>query len=381
MTNITIPFFFEILSAAILMINTYRVILPVFLGLFVESAYPVEKSPSDLYQSACSACHGENGSGRSRSEVGFDLELPDFRDCSFASREPDGDWFAVIHEGGPVRAFDRRMPALGEALSDEEIVLILQHVRTFCTNDNWPRGDLNLPKALFTEKAFPEDEAIVTSTINTEGDGFISSKFVYEKRFGPRSQIEVSVPVSIIEQTGTGDWSAGIGDVALGLKHNFYHDFNAGSIMSVGAETILPTGDEDDGFGKGSVVFEPFLTFGQILPSDSFVQVHAFAEFPFKQGLDDEVAVRAAFGRTWTTGRFGRSWTPIIEVLAARELVSGADLDWDLVPEIQFSLNQRQHILVNVGIRIPVSNSGDRDTQILMYILWDWFDGGFFEGW
>ncbi len=47
--------------------------------------------------------------------------LPDFTDCSFATPEADADWIAVVHGGGPVRAFDRRMPAFGEALTDGEI--------------------------------------------------------------------------------------------------------------------------------------------------------------------------------------------------------------------------------------------------------------------
>jgi len=360
--------------------NLFRFVVPLALIFFAKTVFPAERTPAELYQSACAACHGGNGAGRPQIEVGFDLEIPDFRECSFASREPDGDWFAVVHAGGPVRAFDRRMPAFGEALTDEQINMILQHVRTFCTNDNWPRGDLNLPKALFTEKAFPEDEAIVITTINAQGKGAVLSKFVYEKRFGPRSQVEISVPIGLIEQS-EGGWDAGIGDIALGLKHNFYHNFDTGTIVSVGAETILPTGDKDNGFGKGSTVFEPFLTYGQILPADSFIQLHAFAEFPFKKGLENEVAIRAAFGRTWSSGRFGRSWTPILEVMAARELTSGADIDWDLVPEVQFSLNQRQHILANIGVRIPINNSSERDMQILFYILWDWFDGDFFDGW
>ena len=51
------------------------------------------------------ACHGADGRGSPPERVGFDVPLPDFTDCSFATREPDGDWFAVAHQGGPVRGF------------------------------------------------------------------------------------------------------------------------------------------------------------------------------------------------------------------------------------------------------------------------------------
>ena len=71
----------------------------------------------------------------------------------------------------------------------------------------------------------------------------------------------------------------------------------------------------------------------------------------------------------------------MIELLASRELVSGADITLDLAPQMQVALNTRQHVLINVGVRVPVANSQGRKSQIVMYLLWDWFDGGFLDGW
>src|SRR5690606_3960124 len=119
------------------------------------STAPAARSGAELYRDACAACHGVDGTGQPRSVVGFDLPLPDFTDCSFATREPDADWFAVVHEGGGVRGFHRMMPAFGEALTDEEIQRTLDYIRTLCEEaDEWPRGELNLPRALVTEKAY-----------------------------------------------------------------------------------------------------------------------------------------------------------------------------------------------------------------------------------
>jgi hypothetical protein len=39
------------------------------------------------------------------------------------------------------------------------------------------------------------------------------------------------------------------------------------------------------------------------------------------------------------------------------------------------------HILGNVGFRIPVTNTADRQKQVMFYVLWDWVDGGLKEGW
>ena len=80
------------------------------------NAWSQASGDEELYTHACAACHGDDGAGRSIEDVGFDTPLPDFTDCEFASREPDPDWYAVIHQGGTVRAFDRMMPAFGTAL-------------------------------------------------------------------------------------------------------------------------------------------------------------------------------------------------------------------------------------------------------------------------
>ena len=91
-----------------------------------------DQSGRELYNGACAACHASDGTGNPISTVGFDVSLPDFTDCRFASREPDGDWLAVVHQGGPVRVFDRMMPAFGEVLTEGEILSAISHIRTFC---------------------------------------------------------------------------------------------------------------------------------------------------------------------------------------------------------------------------------------------------------
>ena len=84
------------------------------------------KTGRERYQNACAACHGADGTGAPRTQVGFDTPLPDLTDCNFATREPDADWLAVAHQGGPVRGFAQEMPAFGDALTQEEILKILR---------------------------------------------------------------------------------------------------------------------------------------------------------------------------------------------------------------------------------------------------------------
>ncbi len=106
----------------------------------------VARTGAELYQAACAACHGVRGTGSEQSRVGFDLPLPDFTDCNFATREANADWLAVAHDGGPARAFSKIMPAFGDALGDDELERVLDHIRSFCSDADWPRGELNLPR-------------------------------------------------------------------------------------------------------------------------------------------------------------------------------------------------------------------------------------------
>lgn len=338
------------------------------------------KTGQQLYLEACATCHAADGSGMPASQLGFSGPMPDFTDCDFASREPDGDWIAVAHQGGPVRGFSRLMPAFGDALSVDQLQKIMDYIRTMCGDDSWPRGELNLPRPLVTEKAYPEDEAVVSSSIDAEGAGAVINEFVYEQRFGSSSQLELVVPFGTRERLGS--WTGGqIGDVALGVKRAFYHSAASGTIFSMTGEVILPTGDAETGFGTGTTLFEPFASFGQILPAGGFIHAQAGAEIPYDHdAAEREVFFRGVLGKSVARGRWGRTWSPMVEVLGSRALESGAVTHWDLVPQMQVTLNTRQHVMLNIGARIPVDDAG-RDTQVMVYLLWDWFDGGFLEGW
>jgi hypothetical protein len=176
-----------------------------------------QTSGRELYEAACAACHGPDGRGADPNLLGFDTQIPDFTDCSFSTVEPDADWMAVSHDGGPARAFDRRMPAYGQAMTEAEPQRTLDYIRRFCAHTAWPRGELNLPRPLFTEKAFPENEAVL-STVGVSGEQHVGNELVYEQRLGPSSQFEVAPP--LVMQEGPDDrWHGGLGDVAVGVKH------------------------------------------------------------------------------------------------------------------------------------------------------------------
>lgn len=71
----------------------------------------------------------------------------------------------------------------------------------------------------------------------------------------------------------------------------------------------------------------------------------------------------------------------MLEVLGTRDLDDGASIEWAAVPQAQVSLNTRQHVLLNLGVYLPLDSADRRSTRLIAYVLWDWFDGGLFDGW
>ena len=346
-----------------------------------QSGHARPRSGQELYRAACAACHGLDGRGASRDLVGFDTPLPDFTDCRYTTRELDADWFAIAHDGGPVRGFERRMPAFGQALAADEIERVIAHLRSFCTDTAWPRGEFNLPRPLVTEKAFPEDEAVLTTSFHAGSAPAVTNVVVYEKRFGARNQFEVGVPLAV-QESSSGTWGRGLGDVAVAVKRALFHSLDRGSILSVTGEIALPTGKETEGLGKGVTTIEPFVSYGQILPRNAFLHLQVGAELSGDRSkAAHELFWRGALGRTFEQGRFGRAWSPMIELLAEREVDAGEPTHWDLLPQLQVTLSKRQHIMLNGGVRVPVNDRDDRGVEVLTYVLWDWFDGGLLDGW
>jgi hypothetical protein len=337
----------------------------------------------DIFQAACAGCHGGDGKGAPDATVGFEkpASFPDFTRCEQTTPELDVDWKATIHDGGHGRGFSAIMPSFAEALTGRQIELVVGYLRGFCRNESWPRGELNLPRAMVTEKAFPENEAVITTAFNARGAPGIANEVVYERRLGVKNQIEASVPFGFAHDTGR--WLAGVGDIGLGFKRLLFSSYRTGSILAVQGEAILPTGDRAKGLGSGVTTFETFASYGQLLPADWFAQVQAGTEQPTHTATAPRaVYFRTALGRSFRQGMgLGRQWSPMVELLADRDLETGAKTNWDVMPEFQVTLSQRQHIRANLGVRIPATNTAGRPVQVMFYLLWDWFDGGIAEGW
>jgi len=344
----------------------------------------------ELYRAACVACHGADGAGAPQTLIGFKKPqtFPDFSQCDQTAPEYWRDWKAVIRDGGPARGFSEIMPAFAGVFTPEQIDKLVQYLRSFCSQTDksrtWPPGELNVPRALFTEKAFPEDEVVLTSTVATRGAPGMTNDFAYEYRIDGRNQLEVSLPV-IAMHRDSGGYSTNIGDLAVGLKHVFFWDIDAagkrGSIFSVQGELVLPTGNSNRGFGTGEATLGVFGSYDVLLPADTFLEFQAGGAFPRHTGsTPNAVYARSAFGASFSRD-FGRQWSPMLELTADHDLRAGSTTDLNLVPELQVTVNTRQHIRFALGYKIALNDTASQSNQVIFYFLWDWFDGGLLEGW
>jgi mono/diheme cytochrome c family protein len=365
------------LSAAALLLFAAAVALPQDFG-HGELKLDTGK---EIWDAGCATCHGVDGKGAVRTSVGFTTRLPDFTDCAFATKEPDTDWSATIHNGGPARGFSEIMPSFREQLSDEQIDKVISYMRGFCKDKSWPQGDLNLPRALVTEKAFPENETVITTTFNAHGAPGVGNVITFEKRIGSSGQFEAGIPYDFTHENG--GWNAALGDITVGYKQKLFHSMRTGSIFSLLGEVTTPTGNTALGTGGESTVFEASAAYGQLLPADSFLQIHTGIELPVHPDLLPKAYYfRTAIGKSFSTlGGLGRTWSPMMEFIADRDLVTGAQTNWDVIPQLQIPLSKRMHILGSVGFRIPVNNTVDRPKQVMFYLLWDFADGSLRQGW
>ena len=370
-------------SRALAFAISWVVCVAVAYGQFLPARKGDLKSGKRIYESGCNACHGAAGTGAPATLTAFERPrtFPDFSQCSQTTAEPDMFWKAMIVHGGPYRGFSQIMPSFSGVLTAEQISDVIAYLRSFCDNPHWPRGELNLPRAMVTEKAFPENEVVISSAVNARGAPGIESHIIHEQRFGLKNQIEVDVPVNFADQDHT--WYGGVGDTTLGLKRVMFSNLRSGSILSLQGSLVVPTGNRSRGFGSGTTTFETFAAFDQLFRSNTFVQFQAGADLPRHTAIAPQsLFFNTAVGQSFAADHgMGRLWSPMLEFLADRDLVDGARTDWDLLPQMQVTISRRQHIRGDLGVRVPVTNTQGRPVQMMIYLLWDWGDGRLNEGW
>ncbi len=317
----------------------------------------------------CASCHGMDGRGR---VAGLALEPPppDLSDCGFNTREPRRDWAAVIARGGGARGLSMSMPAYGEVLTPAQIDTIVTYLKTFCTENGWPAGELNFRRPQVTAKAFPENEALLLPTLTSGKTEVATARFVYERRWGKRGQWEMALPFT--SEAGS-PARRGLGDVEVSAKYVFTHHAAAQFILSGGLETALPTADLGFGVGNGVWKLTPYLAAAKGF-SAFYLQSSMKYETPLPGGAGDrELRYDLAF--TLPLTREKKGLFPMLELNGLSVLKTG-ETEWFLTPQLYLGLVRRGHLAFSFGSQLPLSRDRPFDYRLMGFLLWEYADGG-----
>ena len=203
--------------------------------------------------------------------------------------------------------------------SDEQIERAVKYIWTFCTDPAWPRGDLNLPRAFFTEKAFPENETVWTTGVTGSGAKAVDERAASTSIASARAaQYEVKVPFGVAAGDAGGPWSRGLGDVEVAVRHTFYASYDRGSIFAAGGAVVLPTGKESAGPRQRLHDLRAVRDVRADARRERFLQVHTGYEIrrPTSSAARTRRFVRTALGYTIAQDQgLGRAWSPMAEVI------------------------------------------------------------------
>jgi len=331
---------------------------------------------AEIFAANCATCHGQAGSPDADSPLvqGLGVMPANFSDALFNSREPASTWKMVVTYGGAEMGFSEMMPAFGASLSEQDIDAVLAHIKTLGGEHDYPDGELNLFLPIRTKKAFPEDEWVWKQRYSKQdGDNTWKNTLEYEFRIGQRGQ-------GIMEVTHEVKGSnSEFGHFEPGFKYVLKHDQRSGFILTGAAQVGVPLNS------GANWEFLPYLAFGKILSSNWTLQGSGRLKFD----LEDSDGSSAEFASIvhWVHTDRGRAVFPALEVVAEVpfERGSGPDrksaMQWSVLPQARIGLNKRGNIALNAGVEFPLNDRDRYDWRAYVYFIWDFADGGLFDGW
>jgi len=92
----------------------------------------VQITAAELYSQCCATCHGITGEGNGPSAASLSTKPRNFTDCRTMSTISDETAFKVIKKGGGANGLNSSMPSWADALTDEQIRMLIGYVRHFC---------------------------------------------------------------------------------------------------------------------------------------------------------------------------------------------------------------------------------------------------------
>lgn len=321
----------------------------------------------EMWGAWCARCHAADGSGKVN-EPTVTVVPMDFTDCHLTTPEPNADWERAIAKGGPGVGLSSEMPGFEDSLSPEQIAGFVTHIRGFCKETGWPMGNLNFPRPIVTEKAFPEDEFLILPAIShkTEsGSSLTDTALVglFEKRIGKRAMYEIAMPLATTDFGSSR--RSGLGDIEAAFKYTTYASEATARIVSVGLEAVIPNGSQEKGIGHGTFIFEPFVTAGAML-RDWYVQAQAKVELPVD-------LVKA--GRAYVYNLYlGRDMSAAPDTWTFGVELNGENHEVALTPQVRKGLTRTGALAGSLGVMIPLNEREEQGVRWVGYLLWEYLE-------
>ena len=310
-------------------------------------------SGAALFASWCKSCHGADGRGTPAATTRLEVPPADLRECKGSTAETEDRWVKIVAQGGAAFGLSLDMPAFGEAGTPAQIRAVVRYARSLCGELGWPPGELNFPRAFLVEKAYPEDEVVISD----RGRG---QDYIYEHRLGKRLQLEASAGTAFDGQPQVFE------DVTGALKYNVWHSLERRALVSLGLEATPPLGRQD------VWEVEPFLAFGA-QPGGAFVvqgevqgsweETEGFGGMSYRLGVGHEV------------GRF----VPMLE--AGWRVPADGERMLSLYPQVWMQLSRLGHVAGSLGAELPATGPEPRHPRLIAFVLWDFGDAPLFRGW
>jgi len=210
------------------------VIAPVLLVLAatLATAGPADSAGAALYQAWCSQCHGKDGRGVAATQTRLSVLPANLADCRASTAETDARWTGIVRDGGAAFGLSLDMPAYGGAATPEQLRAVVRYIRSLCRERGWPPGELNFPRAFLAEKAYPENEAVISLHGREQ-------QYIYERRLGRRAQLEASA------RTVLDSLDKPFDGVTAAVKYDAWYSSERRALASVGLEATPPVGRQD----------------------------------------------------------------------------------------------------------------------------------------
>lgn len=260
---------------------------------------------------------------------------------------------AIVTQGGAAFGLSLDMPAFGDAASPAQIRAVVRYARSLCGELGWPPGELNFPRAFLVEKAYPEDEVVLT-------DRARGQELIYERRLGRRFQVEASARTVFDGEPKSFDGVTGA------LKYNLWYSLERRALASVGIEATPPLGRQDVWH------IEPFLAFAFAPATTTVVQGEVVGSWEESAGIT-ALSYRLGVGR-----EIGRV-VPMLEAGWTAPIHGESALS--MYPQLWVRLSRLGHVAGSVGAELPATGPEPRHPRLIAFVLWDYGDAPLLRGW